>query len=513
MRRPKRPNSNRFTSRFGDRLSALLGERVNARTGALIGVVAAGIVLIAVVGLALSARHNAGQPVAANLTPQVTLYVTPLPPATDTPVPSPTPEPTALPTPTPQVTAYTIVEGDTLWDIAVRFGLSLDALIAANPDINPDLLALGDVLNIPAPGAILPPVPTREPVAETAPSGTASAQVRIDAGGLRLRRGPSTNDEVITKLAPQMQLSVIQRTGDGVWLQVVTPQGTEGWVMSQFVDLGVALSQVPLAAGEAAASSAASQPSSVVVIDDPNLSNINGRASQIYQAGQSMGNRANVFSLVGDSNTANMAFFAPFDWGGYDLSGYGYLQDTINFFRGSFARDRVTARGGFNTTKALDPANAPGGCGPGESSLACEIRVNRPSIAFILLGTGDQHTWQGFESRYRQILEFLINQGVIPVCITKGDDLESTDSQAPYGYINDIVRRLSNEYSVPLLDLRQAFSALPNRGFEGDNFHINKPPDGQSANFTGGYLMYGYNMYNLTALRALDAIRRQVIGQ
>lgn len=471
--------------------------------------------------MALSAPRAPDRPVAFNLTPQVTLHITPLPPATDIP---PTPEPSATPiveapTPTPQVTTYVVVEGDTLWDIAVRFGLSLDALIAANPQINPDLLSLGAVLNIPAPGAVLPPLPTREPAAAApapAPaSATLSAQVRIDAGGLRLRRSPGTEAEVITKLAPQTRLQVLQRTPDNFWLKVVTPQGTEGWVMSQYVDLGVSMAQIP-SAGDATTAGAPSQPAApaaAVVIDDPNLSNLTGRAHQIYQAGQALGNRPNVFSLIGDSNTANMAFFAPFDWGGYTLGGYGYLQETIDFFRGSFARDRIAARGGFNTTKALDPANAPGGCVPGESPLACEVRVNRPSVALILLGTGDQHTWQGFESRYRQIIEYLINQGVIPVCITKGDDLESTDSQAPYGYINDIIRRLSREYSVPLLDLRQALSALPNRGFEADGFHINKPPDGQSANFTRAYLSYGYNMYNLTALRALDAIRRQVMGQ
>jgi LysM repeat protein len=469
----------------------------------LIGIVAA---------ITLSAPRAPGRPVAFNLTPQVTLHITALPTATDTPAPKPSPQPTAAPTATPEITAYTVVEGDTLWDIAVRFGLSLDALIAANPQINPDLLSLGAVLNIPAPGAVLPPLPTREPAVSSAQT-TPSAQVRIDAGGLRLRRSPSTEAEVITKLAPQTQLQVLARTSDDFWLKVVTPQGTEGWVMRQYVDLQVSLSQIPAAGGATDASSAPGAQSSAVVADDPNLSNLTGRAFQIYQAGQALGNRANVFSLIGDSNTANMAFFAPFDWGCYTLAEYGYLQETIDFFRGSFARDRIAARGGFNTTKALDPANAPGGCGPGESPLVCEVRVNRPSVAFILLGTGDQHTWQGFESRYRQIIEHLINQGVIPVCITKGDDLESTDSQAPYGYINDIIRRLSREYSVPLLDLRQAFSALPNRGFEADGFHINKPPDGQSANFTRGYLSYGYNMYNLTALRALDAIRRQVMGQ
>ncbi|MCS7059785.1 MAG: LysM peptidoglycan-binding domain-containing protein [Anaerolineae bacterium] len=497
MRRPNRPNFNRPFATWV--------------------VLAAGLVMViaGAISVALLAPHSSGQPVAFNITPRVTLYAT-WPPPTDTSPPT-LPTPTAeaavvAPTPTAQSTMYTVVEGDTLWDIAVRFGLSLDTLIAANPNINPDLLSLGMVLNIPAPGAALPTVPTRAP-AVGAPSTTASAHVRLDAGGLRLRRSPSAQAEVITKLAPQTSLRVLARTADDFWLQVVTPQGTQGWVMQQYVDLNVPLAQIPVEGNATSEAGASAQAPPAAIPDDPNLSNMTGRVWQIYQAGQAMGNRPNVFSLIGDSNTANTAFFAPFDWGNYTLGRYAYLQDTIDFFRGSFSRERIAARGGFNTTKALDPANAPAGCAAGESPLACEVRLNRPSVAFILLGTGDQHTWQGFEGRYRQIIELLIGQGVIPVCLTKGDDLESTDSQAPYGYINDIIRRLSREYGVPLLDLRQALAALPNRGFEADGFHINKPPDGQSANLTGSYLSYGYNMYNLTALRALDVIRRQVIGR
>ena len=453
---------------------------------------------------------------ASSLTPQVTLYATAPPPATQAPaVPAATEEAatsTPEPSPTPQVTQYTIVEGDTLWDIAVRFGQSLDARIAVNPNLNPDLVRPGDIVNIPGPNT---PIPTRAPVA----ASSVEAQVSLDGSGLRLRAGPSTNDEVITKLAPGTILDVQGRTSDNQWLRVTTPQGTQGWVMRQFVDVYLDLAQVPAQAGGASSAAApgadapaasAAFPQSAPV-DDPNFSGVPSRVYQIFAAGQSLGNRANVFSIVGDSNTANTAFLAPFDWGNYNLGSNGYLQGTVDFFRGSFSRNRITARGGFSTDKALDPALAPAGCAGGESSLSCEIRLNRPSVALILLGTGDQHIWQGFEGRYRQIIETLINQGVIPVLMTKGDDLEAIDSNAPYDFINGIIRRLSREYGVPLLDTRQALASLPNRGFEADGFHINRPPDGKPADLYGGYLNYGYNMLNLTTMRALDALRRQVL--
>ena len=50
---------------------------------------------------------------------------------------------------------YTVVSGDTMFLIAKRFGVTLDALIAANPHItNPSMIYPGDILCVPGP----PPV-------------------------------------------------------------------------------------------------------------------------------------------------------------------------------------------------------------------------------------------------------------------------------------------------------------------------------------------------------------------
>jgi LysM repeat protein len=49
---------------------------------------------------------------------------------------------------------YTVQAGDTANNIARKFNITLEALIAANPTtlgVNPNLLQVGDVLNIPAP--------------------------------------------------------------------------------------------------------------------------------------------------------------------------------------------------------------------------------------------------------------------------------------------------------------------------------------------------------------------------
>jgi spore coat assembly protein SafA len=58
----------------------------------------------------------------------------------------------------PQGQLYTVVAGDTLFLIAKRFGVSLEALIAANPQIpDPDLIFPGQVICVPF--MPMPPVP------------------------------------------------------------------------------------------------------------------------------------------------------------------------------------------------------------------------------------------------------------------------------------------------------------------------------------------------------------------
>lgn len=60
---------------------------------------------------------------------------------------------------TPQAAAYTVKKGDTLSKIAADHGTTLAAVIAANPQItNPNLIHVGDVVNIP--GAAKPAVKT-----------------------------------------------------------------------------------------------------------------------------------------------------------------------------------------------------------------------------------------------------------------------------------------------------------------------------------------------------------------
>jgi LysM repeat protein len=450
----------------------------------------------------------AGSPTARNITPTVNPLTSTLTALTSTVTVAPTIQATQ---------AYTVVEGDTLWGIAVAYNLSLDEIVAANPGLDPDRVYPGDVINVPSPGSIDITQITRQPTAPSETTSGVTVIVKADSDGLRLRKEPVVGDNVVTRLPALTQLTPVGRTADNSWLQVTLSDGTSGWVMAQYVDISGDLAQVSVTSGDqgqAQQPSGGSATANLQPRDEPYISGISSKATAIFQAGQALGNRANAFALVGDSNTQNPAFFQALDQGNYNLGEYAYLEDTVQFFKGSFIRSQSSpaAVGGFNTTKVLDPANSPGNCNKGETPLACEYRITKPSVALILMGTGDQHTWQGFEGRYRSIIEYTINQGIIPVLITKGDDLEHRDNSASSGYINDIIRRLSREYDVPLLDLRQAINGLPNLGFNSDGFHYNTPSDGKSCYFDSAHLQYGYTMRNLTALQMLDALRRQVVG-
>jgi murein DD-endopeptidase MepM/ murein hydrolase activator NlpD len=55
---------------------------------------------------------------------------------------------TLIVTGTQEPKTYAVVSGDTLWDISDMSGMSVDALIAANPAVNPDRLKIGESINL-----------------------------------------------------------------------------------------------------------------------------------------------------------------------------------------------------------------------------------------------------------------------------------------------------------------------------------------------------------------------------
>lgn len=71
---------------------------------------------------------------------------------------------------------YTIKAGDTFYNIARTYGISIDALIAANPSVNPDRLSIGQVICVPT--AAPPPPISNCPTLHTGSRGASVSQLQ-----------------------------------------------------------------------------------------------------------------------------------------------------------------------------------------------------------------------------------------------------------------------------------------------------------------------------------------------
>ncbi len=184
----------------------------------------------------------------------------------------------------------------------------------------------------------------------------------------------------------------------------------------------------------------------------------NDTLRKIYALGQELGNNPHAFSKIGDCETAAQWFLGDYDLkpDQYSLGTYSDLQPVIQQFNGSFGRTSLAARIGFNAASVLNPIWAdPKQCHADETPLACEYRVHRPSYAFILLGTNDVFHPTTFEANLRTIIEYSLQQGVIPILATKASNEEGDHS------INITIARLAYEYNLPLWNFWLAVQPLP----------------------------------------------------
>ncbi|MBG0784491.1 MAG: LysM peptidoglycan-binding domain-containing protein [Anaerolineaceae bacterium] len=124
-------------------------------------------------GLALSACASGTPATHENPTgtPEGTLRLFPTDTPTGTPLPTgyvtATPSPTITPTPT-QV-YYEVQLNDDMYAIAFRYGLEPQAIMTANPDVNPNAMVVGMQL-------LIPVTPSPEPTATPTTNATAAAE-------------------------------------------------------------------------------------------------------------------------------------------------------------------------------------------------------------------------------------------------------------------------------------------------------------------------------------------------
>jgi hypothetical protein len=223
------------------------------------------------------------------------------------------------------------------------------------------------------------------------------------------------------------------------------------------------------------------------------------RMREIYATGRSLKRNPQAFSKAGDSTIESPYFLGRFDESPYNLGTYKYLQAVIDHYKGSYGRKSLAVRVGQHSWTLLNPAWADKKlCEAGESPLACEFRVNNPSVVILRLGANDAGVPKLFDKHMRAVVEYASAQGVIPVLSTKPDQRAGTEQ------INTIVRQIAADYQIPVWDFAKVADTLPGRGLGPDGVHL-----------TGFYqhdytlpqaLQRGHGAQNLTALILLDEI-------
>ena len=164
--------------------------------------------------------------------------------------------------------------------------------------------------------------------------------------------------------------------------------------------------------------------------------------------------------------------------------------------------ERPLNHSGFTAASALSPLWAdPYKCEKNETPLDCEYRVNRPILAFIIMGTNDHNHRPTFKPNLRKIVERSIELGVIPVLVTKADNLEGDNS------LNATIAAIANEYDVPLWNYWAAVQGLPNAGLQEDKAHLTWAPN---LFDDPNNLLFAWPVRNLNALQTLDVLMNQL---
>lgn len=246
----------------------------------------------------------------------------------------------------------------------------------------------------------------------------------------------------------------------------------------------------------------------------------------IFAHGQTLGNHALVFAKVGDSITVSPSYLYAIGEGYFDLGDYADLHSIIRYFsavtlnntyRTSFNHQSASAGVGWSAFHAFDTTSPkPAYCGLYEAPIACEYRTLKPSFAVILFGTNDvgYRTDAQFETDMRRIIDYSIEQGVIPILSTIPPQI-GTPNPHRIETFNQIILRLVADYHLPYMDYHRAMNGLANRGLTGDGLHPSTPPRGyeDTARFDENMLRYGYVVRNLLTLEILNSTARTALMQ
>ena len=135
---------------IGKWMEIIINVRLGYNFGMLKTRILAGISVL-ILGLLAACNANGNQSTDQEI--QITATLIPYNSATPTPIlATETPQPPTaapLPSPTPTYRVYEVKSGDDLGGIAYAYGVGLMDLLSVNPDVNPNAMSIGTLLNIP----------------------------------------------------------------------------------------------------------------------------------------------------------------------------------------------------------------------------------------------------------------------------------------------------------------------------------------------------------------------------
>lgn len=222
----------------------------------------------------------------------------------------------------------------------------------------------------------------------------------------------------------------------------------------------------------------------------PPVPTVSAHVVDIYRRGQELGNNPRAFSVVGDCQSEPNVFLGIYATDRYWLTDdWAYLQETIDWFAGSFDHTSVSVKDGQSVASALNPMWAdPKQCDAGETPLACELRLNKPAFIFINLGTNWKNGGPTAHEKYlREIVQTAIDHGTIPILTTKADNIEGDNS------LNAATARVAYDMDVPLMNFWLAASSLENHGLDHEREDVYLTP-------------HAWDLRNFTALMTLDEV-------
>jgi hypothetical protein len=352
-----------------------------------------------------------------------------------------------------------------------------------------------------SPTGTIPAFSTTSALSEFNPSPTASRIAAppqtptADPSAAKSSEITSTPEEVNLPIAsttiPPSPSNTMMPSATNTLTPTTAPQPTA----TPFITPTATLSYVPIEVNGIA-------PASFIIMPE----NVRQNVHEIYALGQSLGRNPHAFSKLGDSVTLTDHFLARFDSGHYVLGPYDYLQPTIDHYGGSFSRYGVATKVGLHAWSIFDPLWASKDwCLPEEHMVACEIRLFNPSIVLVKIGSNDNGAAEAFDKNVRQLVEYLTNNGVIPVLATKADRFEGPDDRN-----NKMLRQIAAEYEIPLWDYDRIAETLPRRGLSGDDVHMTMA---DANDYTDPVTFErGYPVSDLTAVMMLHSILEEVMS-